>query len=464
MRLPSPLVLAPLAGILSLTHALDLDIASVDSVRSTASTLAYDMMTYYSGNQSGQVPGLLPGPCQSDACYYWWEAGAMFGSLINYWEYTQDDSYNHVVTQALQFQIGPDQNFNPPNQSRNMGVDDQDFWAFAAMDAAEANLPDVGGDAPSWLALAQAVYNFQSALWDAATCGGGMRWQVFSFNAGYNLKNTISNGGNFQLAARLARYTGNQTYADWAEKMWNWIEGSPLFYRQDNILYIWDNTDADKNNCSDVERHAWSYNYGTMLVGAAHMYNFTDGAEPWNTRVHEILEGAFFLFFPQEYGGNIMTEFQCEPTSICNNDQSSFKAYLTRWMAVTAVLVPDTWDLIMPKLQASAQGAVKQCIGGENGRKCGRQWYSTTWDGSQGVGQQMCALAVVGATQMNQALVPKSAASGGTSKSDPGAGGDASTAPDIQFSAITTADKAGAAILTILVVVALVGGGIWIIL
>ena len=389
MRLPSPLVLAPLAGFLSLTHALDLDIASVDSVRSTASTLAYDMMTYYSGNQSGQIPGLLPGPCQSDACYYWWEAGAMFGSLINYWEYTQDDSYNHVVTQALQFQVGPYQNFNPPNQSRNMGVDDQDFWAFAAMDAAEAGLPDVGGDAPSWLGLAQAVYNFQSALWDDATCGGGMRWQVFSFNAGYNLKNTISNGGNFQLAARLARYTGNQTYADWADRMWNWIEASPLFYRQDNILYIWDNTDADKNNCSDVERHAWSYNYGTMLVGAAHMYNYTGGAEPWNARVHEILDGAFFLFFPQEYGGNIMSEFQCEPTSICNNDQSSFKAYLTRWMAVTAVLVPDTWDKIMPKLEASAQAAVRQCIGGENGRKCGRQWYSTTWDGSQGVGQQV---------------------------------------------------------------------------
>lgn len=77
----------------------------------------------------------------------------------------------------------------------------------------------------------------------------------------------------------------------------------------------------------------------------------------------------------------------------------------------------------------------------------------------------MTALAVVGATQMNQGLVPKSAASGGTSQSDPGAGGDANgQAPDIQFSRITTADKAGAAILTILVVVSLVGGGIWIIL
>jgi len=37
------------------------------------------MMNYYKGNLTGQTPGLLPGP------YYWWEAGAMWGSLIDYW-------------------------------------------------------------------------------------------------------------------------------------------------------------------------------------------------------------------------------------------------------------------------------------------------------------------------------------------------------------------------------------------
>jgi len=42
------------------------------------------MMNYYHGNETGQIPGLLPQP------YYWWEAGAMFGSLIDYCEYSQD--------------------------------------------------------------------------------------------------------------------------------------------------------------------------------------------------------------------------------------------------------------------------------------------------------------------------------------------------------------------------------------
>lgn len=32
------------------------------SIKSTAATIAYDMMTYYKGNQSGQILGVLPGP------------------------------------------------------------------------------------------------------------------------------------------------------------------------------------------------------------------------------------------------------------------------------------------------------------------------------------------------------------------------------------------------------------------
>ena len=387
---------APLVATLPFTHAAyDLTLSSADSIKEVTSLLAHDMTTYYKGNETGGTPGLLPGPCASLECYYWWEAGAMFSALINYWQYTGDDSYNDMVSQALQFQRGPEANFNPPNQSKNMGVDDQDFWAFAALDAAEAGLPDVPGS-PSWLALAQAVFNFQTNLWDDKVCGGGFRWQVYSFNAGYNLKNTISNGGFFQLAARLARYTGNQTYVDWADKVYDWMAGSHLLQEQNGVLYIWDNTDAN-NGCIDVEHHVWSYNYGTLLSGAAYLYNLTENAT-WATRAQHILEGAEFLFFPQTvdgspagsvYGGNVMTEFQCEQSGNCNNDQSSFKAYLSRWMAVTGLLVPSLQPQIRAKLATSAQAAMNQCIGGNNGRMCGRTWYSSVWDGSSGVGQQV---------------------------------------------------------------------------
>lgn len=455
--------LLPLAGALSTVTAIDLDINSPDSVKAATSSIAYDMMTYYTGNQTGQVPGILPGPCASLECYYWWEAGAMWGALINYWQYTGDESYQSTVIDSLKFQIGPDKNYNPPNQSKNMGVDDQDFWGFAAMEAAEAGIPDASGDFPSWLSLAQAVWNFQVPLWETRTCGGGFRWQVYSFNAGYNLKNTISNGGFFMLSARLARYTGNQTYADWAEKVYSWMENSLLFEDQDNVLYIWDNTDADQN-CTGVQHYVWSYNYGITMMGSAMMYNLTNGGDVWKNRIDRVMRGTLALFFPPDYGNNIMYEKLCEAQGNCNNDQSSFKAYLSRWMAVTALLAPYTWDTIMPKLQASAQAAAKQCVGGANGRTCGRQWYSTTWDGSKGVGQQMSALAVIGATQITPAMVPLTANTGGNSKSDPNAGNSAPHNPEDAFAKITDGDRAGAAIFTILIVAAVAGLCVWIIM
>ena len=50
-----------------------------DSIKSAASTIAYGMMKYYTGNNTGDVPGNLPDP------YYWWEAGGMFGTMVEYW-------------------------------------------------------------------------------------------------------------------------------------------------------------------------------------------------------------------------------------------------------------------------------------------------------------------------------------------------------------------------------------------
>jgi len=94
--------------------------------------------------------------------------------------------------------------------SNRIVVPDQSFWAIAAMAAAEYGLPDskVEGE-PSWLSLVQAVFNEQVERWDSKTCGGGLRWQTMVKN-GWDFKNTISNGCFFHIAARLARYTGDQ--------------------------------------------------------------------------------------------------------------------------------------------------------------------------------------------------------------------------------------------------------------
>lgn len=179
-----------------------------DSIRSASETIAKKLWSYYNGYENGNEPGLLPGEGQPGG-YYWWEGGAMFTAFIDYWYFTGDSQYNNLVTQAIMAQTGPLNDFEPPQQQLDLGNDDQSFWAFAAMTAAETKFPDPPKGDPSWLSLAIAVYNRQAARWDPLTCGGGMRWQFSQFNAGYTYKNSISNGCFMNVAARLGKQTFN---------------------------------------------------------------------------------------------------------------------------------------------------------------------------------------------------------------------------------------------------------------
>lgn len=161
----------------------------------------------------------------------------------------------------------------PKNQTKDEGNDDQTFWAFAAMDAAELGYPPPTAGYPSWAAMAQATFNTQAPRWDTTSCGGGLKWQIIPLNQGYDYKNVASNGGFLKLAAQLARYTGNETFTHWVEKEWEWFSGSVLYDdKNPDSIRIYDGTD-DQQNCVTPNRAQYSYNYGIVLAGLAYMYN-----------------------------------------------------------------------------------------------------------------------------------------------------------------------------------------------
>lgn len=81
----------------------------------------------------------------------------------------------------------------------------------------------------------------------------------------------IANGCFFNLGARLARYTDNSTYADWAEKTWDWMYG--VGYIDNENYHIYDGAHV-QTNCTDINKAQFSYNTGVLLQGAAHMYNY----------------------------------------------------------------------------------------------------------------------------------------------------------------------------------------------
>ncbi|PFH58315.1 hypothetical protein XA68_13879 [Ophiocordyceps unilateralis] len=434
--------------------AYELKPDSEESIKSVAKMMADDMLSFYNGHKPGGTPGLLPQP------YYWWEGGAMMGSLIDYWYYTGDSSYNDLVTQGLLFQVGDNDDYMPRNQTLTEGNDDQGFWALAVMSAAENNFPNPPADKPQWLALAQAVFNTQAARWDPEHCGGGLRWQIFHWNKGFDYKNSISQACFFALGARLALYTGNQSYAQWADKTWDWMVGVNFI---DKHWRVMDGAHTGVN-CTDIVPYQFTYNAGGFILGAAAMYNLTEDAK-WKDRLDKLLEASKVFFTGPEK--NIMTEVACEPVNRCNLDQQSFKAYLSRWLAAITKWAPHTHDVVMPYLRASAVAAAKQCTGGANGRMCGLKWNQDKYDGSTGVGQQMAAMEVTLSCMVKKRAAPVTESTGGTSRGKPDAGGDdigRDKPPGPPYPPMSVAQRVGAALATAFILCFLSAGVFWILL
>lgn len=364
--------------------------------------------------------------------------------MIDYWHYTGDETYNDVVSQAMLHQVGPNQDYQPPNYTASLGNDDQGFWGMSAMQAAEENFPDPPKDQPQWLSLAQAVFNTQAdPSRHDKTCGGGLRWQIPFANNGYNYKNSIANGCFFNLGARLARYLDNSTYADWAEKTWDWVREVGFM---DDKYNIFDGAHVE-TNCTDINRAQFSYNNAIYLLGAAHMYNYTNGDSKWKDRVEGLLDATLGVFFPND----IAVEASCEQHQSCTTDMLSFKGYDHRWMTQTTQIAPFTADKILPVLKKSAQAAVTQCTGGTDGRTCGFMWSSGKYDGSKGAGQTMNVLAAVTSLLHVSADAPVTNSTGGTSAGNFDAGQGGGTLEPYHKD-ITTADKVGAGILTAIVI------------
>jgi mannan endo-1,6-alpha-mannosidase len=221
----------------------------IDTVRSAAKVVAQDLMA-------------------NDTKPDWWIQGLMITDLIDYWSLTGDSQYLNLTQQALVSQAGPQGNYMPDAQATSEASEDQGIWALAAMTAAEYSLPASGNF--SWLDLARNVFEAQSARWDTATCHGGLRSGLFPYQSLYNIKDSVGNGMFMNLAARLALFTGNQTYLDWAEKVWEWSSAAGLVDATTHAIY--DLTFVE-GNCSEVTNWQWTSNYGVFLSSAAIAYN-----------------------------------------------------------------------------------------------------------------------------------------------------------------------------------------------
>ena len=359
-----------------------------------ARTIAADAMSYYPGTSDKFVD--LPSP------YYWWQMGAFTGSMLDYSHYTGDTTYDRVITTALLAQVGPNFNYMSPAHEGQEGNDDQAMWGFSVMAAAERNFPQPRDDIPSWLKLAENIWNSLVSRWDETTCDGGLRWQIFASNPnGLDYKNTVSNGGLFQLSARLARATGNQTYAEWANKVYTWTVNVGMI---DENFSVHDGASSSAN-CTDTNPLTFSYTTGIYLYGAAVMFDHT--SDPfWADQSVGLLRGANSFFSPYTNSTNVMYEHACEEVNRCNTDMRSFKAYTSRFMWASTLYVPSLVPEIETLLQTSAAAASQACTGGSAGTTCGHKWWVGGFDGTTGLGEEMCALETIQGLLVKESKAP----------------------------------------------------------
>ncbi|KAK4224465.1 glycoside hydrolase [Podospora fimiseda] len=358
---------ALLATASSVSAKLEVDLNSPDSIKAAAKNVALDLMSYYNGNQPGQIPGVLSRP-PPIGDYYWWHGAVVWSTLLDYWRYTGDDTYNDLTSQAILFQAGERGDFMHPNWTASLGNDDQATWALTALSAAEYNFPNPPSGQPSWIDLAGTAFATQVDRFDD-TCNGGLRWQIPPTNAGYGYKNTLSNAAFINLAARLSRYTGNKTYTEAAERTWTWLEDTGFI---DDSFNVFDGGHVE-NNCSDVNKAQFSINAGYLLQSAAYLYNSSSGSDLWRERLSGLTNRTLNHFFPDN---GTFVELACERSAhgACTVDMEFFRGVFVRQLATVSQLAPHTSSLIAPKLKVSAEGAVKSCDGGENGRLCGFRW------------------------------------------------------------------------------------------
>lgn len=445
--------------LIGLCSAIDFDPKDLSNVQDGTTLIAEGLLDYYpvasddESKRSGWTIGTFQEP------YYWWEGGVAWGVMVD-WQYlTNQSEHTDMIKTALQYQAGKNGDYMPTNQSLTEGNDDQGFWGLAAMTAAERNFTNPDKNYKGWLYSAQAVFYDMTQRWETQNCDGGLRWQIYTWNSGYNYKNTVSNGCMFALAARLARYTGNSSYADWADRIYDWLV-SVDFLDGDKSWAVYDGAGAE-NNCSEITKIEWTYNSGLMLSAAAYMYDYTNGSSKWEDIASSLWKHGKDRFFQDD----IVYEQACQPSGKCNNDQRVFKAIYIQQLGQTASLVSSLADEITSALNATATAAAESCSGGSDGHTCGLNWLEQKWDGMYGLGEQISALAALSYSQVESHPKPFTSFHGGSSNGS--SSDDFSLTTDTLLTddtPVTTGDRAGAGIVTAVLMIFIIGAGCWVII
>lgn len=155
--------------------------------------------------------------------------------------------------------------------------DDNDWIGLDLMHLYELNKN------PALLKRAEQIFALEEHGWDTNPSHpdpGGVYWTQASWSQD---RNTVSNAPAAELGLYLYQVTGDESYFDWAKKMYDWVN---TYMLAPNGLY-YDHVDL-QGNLNKVE---WSYNQGTMIGASVLFYEIT-GQRSYLTRAENIAKAS----------------------------------------------------------------------------------------------------------------------------------------------------------------------------
>ena len=247
-------------------------------------------------------------PCTDTSCYdfnYWWQAHAI-DALLDGYVLTGDEKYleymdrlRHGVLQRNGFVL------------YNHFYDDMEWMALALLRA--YNLTDD----TLYLEDAKKLFNDIIRGWMPE---GGIAW-----NKDHQSVNACSNGPAAILAARLYRATGDETYLDWAKKIFAWLDETLVDPRTFLVL---DNLHL---STKQIDRRTFTYNQGTYIGAAVELYELT-GDEAYLEKAQRTARSAL-VYHGDRTGVFIQERGQ--------GDGGLFKGIMVRYMVELLRVAPE---------------------------------------------------------------------------------------------------------------------------
>ena len=241
---------------------------------------------------------------------HWWNAANAVTVLVAYQRLRPSPEIQQAI--ANTFERNSDKKF------LNKFYDDEGWWALAWIDAYRAT------NEARYLEMAEQIFADMSEGWDN-TCNGGIWW-----NKDKRYKNAIANELFFAAAARLAAAgpkTKRAFYLDWANREWQWFDGSGMINSTGLI------NDGLTTSCKNNGRTTWTYNQGVILRGLSELSSLT-GDEALRTRAQSIALAAIAHLTDAD---GILHD-SCEPN--CGADGVQFKGIFARNVGALDAVAP----------------------------------------------------------------------------------------------------------------------------